>query len=551
MLACLVQLHYGWSAITQLIVAVALLLRALGPSALVGMAIMLLFVPMQAKVMQGLRLARRAALQYTDQRIKLLNEVLQGIRVIKVYAWEGSFIKAIADLRHKEMFFVRKAGFIRGRNAVATQLGPILMALGSFIVLGATGGQLKASNVFSSVVLFNLLRMPLMQIPNVLNMLADAQIGLHRIQKFLLAEELTQLPARMTPQEASKESAQDRFNIQQGRADPALKEAYEALLAIATAPNNINSAAAAAATAAGTASSSSSSSSFSSSAAAAPIAVADAAAPVAAAAAAAVAAEEEEEVPFAIKIEHADFSWDVLPGDVVADDPAELAAAMGGGGGRGGRGGGRGGRGAGAARGGRGGKQPSKAGAESAPAANGRGAASARGGRSGRAVEAKPLLLATAATSPSNGDAQRGGGGDGDGDGEGSGGALQLASDAVDIPRVAPSVLHDINLVIPRGKLTLVCGSVGSGKSSLLSGLLGEMKRKAGRVKVAGRIAFCAQTAWIQNNSVRQNILFGQKFDPRRYAEVIRVCALTRDLKVLPDGDRTEIGEKGTLTHKH
>ena len=169
-------MHYGWSAVAQLIVAVALLINALGPSALVGVGIMLIFVPMQTYVMKGLRFARRSALKYTDQRIRMLSEILQGIRVIKVYAWESSFIKQISDLRNNELKFVRSAAFIRGRNACSTQLGPILMALGSFIVLGVTGGGLAPADVFSSVVLFNLLRMPLMQIPNVLSVLQLSRV---------------------------------------------------------------------------------------------------------------------------------------------------------------------------------------------------------------------------------------------------------------------------------------------------------------------------------------------------------------------------------------
>jgi ABC-type transport system involved in cytochrome bd biosynthesis fused ATPase/permease subunit len=112
-------------------------------------------------------------------------------------------------------------------------------------------------------------------------------------------------------------------------------------------------------------------------------------------------------------------------------------------------------------------------------------------------------------------------------------------------PHIAPSVLHDITLYIPRGKLTIVCGAVGAGKSSLLAGLLGEMKKKAGTVKIAGSMAYCSQQAWISNSSVRHNVLFGRPFEQARYDETIRACALTRDLRVLPDGDQTEVGEKG------
>ncbi|KAI8865339.1 P-loop containing nucleoside triphosphate hydrolase protein, partial [Ramicandelaber brevisporus] len=87
--------------------------------------------------------------------------------------------------------------------------------------------------------------------------------------------------------------------------------------------------------------------------------------------------------------------------------------------------------------------------------------------------------------------------------------------------------------------------AVGSGKSSILGALVGEMKRVSGTIEFGGTIGYCTQTAWIQNATVRDNILFGQPFDEARYRQVVRVCALERDLQQLPDGDQTEIGERG------
>jgi ATP-binding cassette subfamily C (CFTR/MRP) protein 1 len=113
-------------------------------------------------------------------------------------------------------------------------------------------------------------------------------------------------------------------------------------------------------------------------------------------------------------------------------------------------------------------------------------------------------------------------------------------SDTVNVP-----VLHNINLEIPRGKLVAIVGAVAAGKSSLLSGILGEMKRTNGEVEIGGSVAYCSQSAWIQNATVRENILFGHPFDERRYNHAIEVCALTSDLEILPAGDLTEIGEKG------
>lgn len=89
-------------------------------------------------------------------------------------------------------------------------------------------------------------------------------------------------------------------------------------------------------------------------------------------------------------------------------------------------------------------------------------------------------------------------------------------------------------------------GSVGSGKSSLLSGLLGEMnKLNDGTININGQTAYVPQQAWIQNESVKNNILFGSPFDEKYYHHVLKSCSLMSDLKIMPAGDATEIGEKG------
>ncbi|PPQ77123.1 hypothetical protein CVT25_010817 [Psilocybe cyanescens] len=110
---------------------------------------------------------------------------------------------------------------------------------------------------------------------------------------------------------------------------------------------------------------------------------------------------------------------------------------------------------------------------------------------------------------------------------------------------LAPFRVEDIDLHIPRGSLVAVVGRVGSGKSSLLLGLIGEMRKVSGSVTFGGRVAYCPQTAWIQNASVRDNIIFGQPYDGEKYWKVIEQASLLHDLQLLADGDLTEIGEKG------
>ncbi|XP_071114543.1 multidrug resistance-associated protein 1-like, partial [Haliotis cracherodii] len=106
-------------------------------------------------------------------------------------------------------------------------------------------------------------------------------------------------------------------------------------------------------------------------------------------------------------------------------------------------------------------------------------------------------------------------------------------------------VLKSVDLEITSGSLTAVVGPVGAGKSSLLSAILGEMERLAGHVYVKGRTAYLPQQAWIQNDTLQRNILFGGRLAKGRYEDVLEACALTPDLAQFPGGDQVEIGEKG------
>ncbi len=136
--------------------------------------------------------------------------------------------------------------------------------------------------------------------------------------------------------------------------------------------------------------------------------------------------------------------------------------------------------------------------------------------------------------------------------------------------------LKNINLTVKKGELVGICGAVGSGKSSIISAILAQMKTVKGRVCRTGKVSYVSQQAWIQSASLRENILFGevsarpahtpththihthihshtlthshthtQAYDEARYERVIDVCCLKHDLHVLPAGDRTEIGERG------
>ncbi|KAJ7221015.1 ABC protein [Mycena haematopus] len=120
-----------------------------------------------------------------------------------------------------------------------------------------------------------------------------------------------------------------------------------------------------------------------------------------------------------------------------------------------------------------------------------------------------------------------------------------LKAGYTDLKDELPFSLQNIDMQIPRGTLAGIVGRVGSGKSSLLQGLIGEMRSLGGEFSFGGKVAYCPQTAWIQNASLRDNVLFGQPFDSDRYWDIMETACLLPDLQLLPDGDLTEIGEKG------
>jgi len=107
-------------------------------------------------------------------------------------------------------------------------------------------------------------------------------------------------------------------------------------------------------------------------------------------------------------------------------------------------------------------------------------------------------------------------------------------------------VLCDVSFALKEGSLVAVCGATGSGKSTLLLGMIGECPIIAGRVSVArSSVSYVAQTSWIQNDTIRNNVLFGSAYDAERYRAVLSACALDPDLLQMPYGDETEIGERG------
>jgi len=107
------------------------------------------------------------------------------------------------------------------------------------------------------------------------------------------------------------------------------------------------------------------------------------------------------------------------------------------------------------------------------------------------------------------------------------------------------NTLRDITFNVRNGNLFAMTGAVGSGKSSLLTAILGELPLHRGSVSYHGKIAYVPQIPWVFSGTIRENILFGLPFNEERFQQVVHICELTKDLTNFTNGDLTEIGQRG------
>ena len=183
--------HIIWTAPVSLIVTLVLLLVNLQASALAGYGLIVLSMPLLGKAMKSLVVRRKAINKITDQRVSLTQEVLHAVRFIKFFGWETSFLKRLGNLRSQEIRSIQVILAIRnGINAVSLAM-PVFAAMLAFIAYRYThsGADFNPALIFSSLALFNSIRVPLNMLPLVIGQVTDAVSSVQRIQDFLLAED--------------------------------------------------------------------------------------------------------------------------------------------------------------------------------------------------------------------------------------------------------------------------------------------------------------------------------------------------------------------------
>ncbi|KAF7255878.1 hypothetical protein EG68_07260 [Paragonimus skrjabini miyazakii] len=184
-------MHVVWSGPFQIVVAIVLLWRELGPSVLAGIGVLLLLLPFNAVIARLSKTVQEKKFMAADSRVKMITEILNGIRVIKLYAWEPSFITEVNRLRQKEVHYLRRFAYLQSVSFLWT-CAPFLVALSTFGVFVMVSDQniLDAQKAFVSLTLFNILRFPLFMFPMVTSSLIQAYVSGMRLNHFLQLIEL-------------------------------------------------------------------------------------------------------------------------------------------------------------------------------------------------------------------------------------------------------------------------------------------------------------------------------------------------------------------------
>ncbi|XP_015279767.1 PREDICTED: multidrug resistance-associated protein 1-like [Gekko japonicus] len=187
-----INLNLLWSAPFQILLAIIFLWQELGPSVLAGVGMLLLVVPINVYVAAKVKQLKKIQSKNTDQRVKLLNEILHGIKILKLYAWEPSYQKKIMNIRESEIAVLRSSGYLTAFSMLTLTCIPFLVSLATFGVyfLSDEKNVLTAAKVFTSISLFNILRLPLFDLPTVISAIAQSKVSLGRLENFLSSEDL-------------------------------------------------------------------------------------------------------------------------------------------------------------------------------------------------------------------------------------------------------------------------------------------------------------------------------------------------------------------------
>uniref|UniRef100_A0A8C6K9F3 ATP-binding cassette sub-family C member 5 n=1 Tax=Nothobranchius furzeri TaxID=105023 RepID=A0A8C6K9F3_NOTFU len=366
----------------------------LGPTALLGSAVFIIFYPIMMLASRLTAYFRKKCVAVTDRRVRLMNEILSCIKFIKMYCWEDAFAQNIHKVRSEERGILERAGLIQSLTVGVAPIVVVIASVCTFTLHMALGYDLTAAEAFTVVAVFNSMTFALKVTPLAVRALSEGAVAVKRFQRLFMMED----------REVILVKTEDPYNT--------------------------------------------------------------------------------------VEFRDATLAWEKARSPATKSNPP-----------------------------------PKK-----------------QGGIKRVLRREKLSLYISSENDKENKD-------------EPNGQSL-LTNMEQESPQSTISstqsmrpplhkTLHRINLQIKQGSLVGVCGGVGSGKSSLLSALLGQMTLVEGKVAASGSFAYVSQQAWILNDSLKENILFGHEYDSVKYNALLEACCLLPDLAELPYGDMTEIGERG------
>uniref|UniRef100_A0A4X2MBL1 Multidrug resistance-associated protein 4 n=1 Tax=Vombatus ursinus TaxID=29139 RepID=A0A4X2MBL1_VOMUR len=187
-----VFLHFLWAGPIQAIAVTALLWLEIGVSCLAGMAVLLILLPLQSCFGKLFSSFRSQTAAFTDVRIRTMNEVITGIRIIKMYAWEKPFANLITHLRRKEISKILKSSYLRGMNLASFFVASKIIVFVTFATYALLGNTISASRVFVAVTLYGAVRLTVtLFFPAAIEKMSEALISIQRIKKFLILDEIS------------------------------------------------------------------------------------------------------------------------------------------------------------------------------------------------------------------------------------------------------------------------------------------------------------------------------------------------------------------------
>lgn len=419
-----------WSLPIQVGFTLFLLYREVSYAFVAGLVVLALMVPVNVALASAITRVTRRQMTYKDARVQACDDMLHGIRTLKLLAWEDHLARLLGRLRGQEVRYLAQRKYLDAWCVYFWAATPVVTSLATFGAVVLREHSITPASVFTTIALLNMLIFPMNAFPWVINGLMEARISLGRLQSFLL--EIPELPRYHVVIEEAGPHGKGRS----GKCYAPLANAERGVLAIEA---------------------------------------------------------------------NGSFAWDVS--DHRGPSWKEVAAPV------------------------------NEAGLDKQQRCTSL--------STDEIFRTAPLpvreldIEMMEAHAELNLDSSIDIGPRSSIDESADFGSLTTPSSVFEIP--------DLRFCVSWGEIVGIYGKIGSGKSTLLAALLGEIFASPGSRVIlrARRRAYAAQIPWLQRGSVRDNIVFGLPYDGVRFQAVLQACALLPDLKTLPDGDQTEIGERG------